>query len=160
MKSIIKSISRSRHQPLTNNMFNYIHKIKSVKEISDENMLVIPEYDHFYYELNELQKFKVIVDFRKFNYIENVNNYVYALTNITKTGTYFFGCFINNKDSKKLINRHKFFKFIETLLFILNSKTPHALSKIDIESPFNAHGFKIINMKKIHDITYFLAQKI
>jgi hypothetical protein len=140
--------------------YNYIVRLNLVKDLSE--ILVLPSRKHFFYAEDEISQFKGIVNINKLNYISKLNEFMYVINILIKKDTYFFGCFVNNKYlsyPRFKETNHSLSKFIHSIKLLIDSKMKRLMSENDVKRIFEAHGFKVENMKEIRGVTYFSAKR-
>jgi len=138
--------------------YNYLSRLNMMQH--SNSILVLPDKQHFYYDITEIQQFDTIINIKKLNYIKKLDHFIYSLYCVVKKDSYFCGCFMNNKTPMNISGNHKWMKFVRALLLIFDSIMARLLSEKDIYALFKAHDFEIVDMKEIHGVTYFYAKKV
>ena len=133
-------------------IFSYLNKLGLAKE---PDLMVLSSKHHYYYDENDLKNIKILVNLKKLNLIKHPNAFLDILNRILPPDANFIGCFTDSKSLKingsRLLNR-----FIN----ILDSKTDRNLDRNEVTELLASHGFRIIDMTEIEDVTYFFAKPV
>jgi hypothetical protein len=146
---------------------------------NDSSLIVLSSTHHYYYDYNEMNNAKTVVNLKELNQIKEIKSLFHSHLHFLPHRCNFVGCFVNNKKidrytlRKNLTGRENIrysddmelgivsrFRFINMLYSMMDSKTNNYLSEESVVSMLRVHGFKVINMKEINGLTYFHSQKI
>lgn len=134
--------------------FNYL---KSFDLLREPEMLILSPNIHFYYDENDLKEVKTFILLRKLNLIKNLDNFIRTVSQILPADVNFIGCFTDNKTLKwnGLVTN-----ISNKVYSILDSKTDHILDKKNVTELLEKHGFRILDMTDLDDLTLFYSQTI
>jgi hypothetical protein len=136
------------------NFFNYLewHGLTN-----DDNMLVLSSRHHFYYDPNELQSVRTLINVKKLNLIKNLDTFLQSIVYVLSPESNFIGCFADWKAQKGSGITSRMYKgFIN----FLDAKIDVDFDQKDVLKLLESHGFKVIDMTEINGLTYFRAQNI
>lgn len=139
--------------------YKYLCELHLVSK-SSNHVLILPSNNHFYYEKEEIEDYKTVVNLKKLNYIKKLDNFLYSLYHTINKDAIFCGCFINNKHIKSDLAKFRYAKLFESFLLIIDSIMFRLLSEKDVCSFLKIHNFEVLNLKEIKGVTYFYAKKI
>jgi hypothetical protein len=136
------------------NFFNYLewHGLTN-----DDNMLVLPSRNHFYYDPNELQSVTTIINVKKLNLIKHLDTFLQSIVYVLSPESNFIGCFSDWKSQKGAGITSRMYKgFIN----FLDAKIDVDFDQKDVLKLLESHGFKVMDMTEINGLTYFRAQNL
>lgn len=156
--------------------YNYIDWLGLLK---DPDLIVLSSRRHYYYDAEELNNIKTVINLKELNQIKQIKNFLHSIYHILPQKSNFIGCFVDNtkingyglRKSSSLHNKEKSFDdiengivstvpFINRLFSILDSKTNTYLSASSVTFLLEDFGFKVMDMTLIDGFTYFHAQKV
>ena len=146
---------------------------------NDSSLIVLSSTHHYYYDFNEMNNAKTVVNLKELNLIKEIKSLFHSHLHFLPYFCNFVGCFVNNKkiDRYTLRKNHtgrenirnsdnmelgivSRFRFINMLYSMMDSKTNNYLSEESVVSMLRVHGFRVINMKEVNGLTYFHSQKV
>jgi len=137
---------------------NFFKYIKGFNLPMDKYMCVLSPSNHYYYDKRELRRVKTLVNLKKLNSIEELNNFLFTLSLLLPPNSNFVGCF---SDSKTTLGQYGFFpKLTEKVNNFLDSRTDNSLDKKKVTRMLEKHGFKVMDMTEIDQLTYFYVQTV
>lgn len=139
--SVRKILTENKRNSENLDFFNYIKGLDLIKNLQE--MLILSDSHYFYYNDDELKNIKLIMNARKMNDIEMLNDFMSALLENMSEGSYFCGCFINNKFSFSSTNK------LGLLLtgFKLITDYPIKRRLLSISNIYDLFTFEIIKIK-------------
>jgi hypothetical protein len=155
--------------------FDYLDYLHLEK---DPNLMVLSSA-HYYYEIEDLKKVKILVNLKQLNLIKQTRDFLNNIKHILPRGSYFVGCFFDNKNQPGFLSDSQKPKccikghfdpavngissrnpFINMLYNFIDFKTSTYMSKGTVESYLEEALLKVLDMKEIKGLTYFCSQKI
>jgi len=156
--------------------YNYVDWLGLLK---DPDLIVLPSQRHYYYDGEELNNVKTLINMKELNQINQIKNFLHSIYKIIPQKSNFIGYFVDNKkingyvlrNSSSSHQREKNINDIENgivstvpfmnrLFSILDSKTNTYLSKSSVTFMLEDFGFKVMDMTLIDGFTYFHSQKV
>ena len=157
------------------NFYNYIRKLGLEK---DPGIVVISSLHHFYYDADDMNKVKTLVNVTELNNIKSVANFLHTCYQIMPQQSNLIGCFVDNKkipryklrsSSSSNFDKRDFdavengivsrVPFINRLYSMLDSKTNTYISQSSISFLLEDYGFKVLDMTELDERIYFQAKK-
>lgn len=141
-----------------NNFFRYIKKLGLSRE---NNLVVLSSRHHYFYDENEMQRVKTLVNLKTLNLIKYLDEFVYSLYKILPSDSNFIGCFsdngisIGNKIS--LLNPVKSLRKKISLIDMIGARS---LTRKKVTEILESIGFSIVDMTEINGTTYFCARTL
>jgi hypothetical protein len=134
---------------------NFINYLNWHGLANEDNLLVLSSKMHYYYDYEELKEVTTLINLKKLNLINHLDDFLHTLYNGLSPKTNFIGCFSDRKTQKEVnIISRLYKKFIN----ILDSKIDVDIDSRDFSKLLESHGFKIIDMTEINGLTYFRTQ--
>jgi len=140
-----------------NDFYRYIKWIGLDKEPS---LMVLSSMHHYYYDHNDLQGIKTLVNIKKMNQIKHLESFLHTLFRIMPSKAYFVGCFKCSNYDKNGMPFYHSAKFLNGLINIFDPKNDRNISKKSLIKLLEEHGFKVLDITDINGITYFWSQNI
>ena len=156
--------------------YNYVN---SLGFSNDTNLIVLSSRHHYYYDSDEINRAKTVVNLKELNRIKEIKELLHSHLHFLPQKCNFVGCFVNNKKNErftfkksatskeKVMNSDDIelgivsqFPFINMLYSLMDSKTNNYLSEESVSSMLGVHGFKVIDMKEVNGLTFFHSQKV
>jgi hypothetical protein len=144
----------------------------------DDNLVVLSSLHHYYYDADEMNNVKTLVNLKELNQIKQVENLLNTCLHILPTKSNFIGCFVNGrktnryalKQSSSPVDKEKDieatensivskFPLMNMLYSFMDSKINTFMSRTSVSSLLEDHGFTVINMTEVNGLTFFLSQK-
>ena len=157
------------------NFYNYIRKLGLER---DPGLVVISSRHHFYYDAEDMNKVKTLVNVTEMNQIKWIVDFLHTCYQIMPHKSSLIGCFVDNKkipryklrsSSASNIAKRDFdaiengivsrVPFINRLYSMLDSKTNTYMSQSSISFLLEDYGFKVLDMTELDELTYFHAKK-
>jgi hypothetical protein len=142
----------------------------------DPDLIVLPSTHHYYYDNDDLQNVKTVVNLKQLNRINQLKVYLHTFFHLLPPKSFFIGCFTdsNKKSGNNIISNYNFSDrfdpfdngiasrnhFINMVYNILDSKTNRSLNKRSVQLLLEDHGFKVADMTELNGITYFCTRKV
>ena len=156
--------------------YNYLN---SIGLSNDPTLIVLSSIHHYYYDSEEMNHAKTVVNLKELNRIKEIKSLLYSHLHFLPERCNFVGCFVNNNkiarfeirkgstSSEKNIKSDDVelgivsrFPFINRLYSLMDSKTNSYMSKRSVALMLAVHGFKVMDMTEYNGITFFHSQKI
>jgi hypothetical protein len=136
---------------------NLFHYLKSFNLLRDADLIVLPSNHHYFYDENDLQSVKTIVNLKKLNLIKDPEAFLSTLKRILPPYVNFIGCFSASKNFTVI----DFFSRLPLILNnLLDPKEDRVMKKKDVTELLEKHGFKVVDMTETDGMTYFYSQNI
>lgn len=122
----------------------------------EPEMLVLSSRHHFFYDQNDMEGIRVLVNLKKLNKIKDLDNFLNVLHLVLPPDANFTGCFSDSKNhgwngSTWYRTSFLYKRFID----FLDHKTDRVMTRSSVKELLELHGFRIIDMTEINGITYF-----
>jgi hypothetical protein len=137
---------------------SFISYIRSIGLAGEDNLVVLPSSHHYYYEKNEMAGISTLVNIRSLNMIANLESFLNTLMSVLPPNTNFIGCFSDNAGGRKGQKNRKSSVLYQRLINLLDSRKVHFMTKNEVFSILEKHGFSIVDMTDIGGLTYFYSQ--
>lgn len=156
--------------------YNYVDWLGLSK---DPDLVVLSSLRHYYYEAEEMNNVKTVINLKELNQIKQIKNFLHTIYHVLPHKSNFIGYFVDNKNNNGYILRNSpsslhnekridaiengivsKVPFINRLYNFLDSRTNTYLSKSSVTFLLEDFGFKVIDMTLIGGFTYFHTQKI
>lgn len=122
---------------------------------NENNLLVLSSKLHFYYDYEELKEVTTLINLKKLNLIEHLDDFLDTLNSGLSPKTNFVGCFSDRNAQKGVSVTSRLYK---RFLNFLDAKTDVEIDRIDFSRQLESHGFKVLDMTEISGLTYFRTQ--
>jgi hypothetical protein len=136
---------------------NLFHYLKSFNLLRDSDLIVLPSNQHYYYDENDLQGVRTIVNLKRLNLIKDLDAFLSTLRRILPSNVNFIGCF---SDCKSLTGFEFFFRLSVRFNSLLDPRADRDIKKKNVTALLEKHGFKVIDMTETGGLTYFYSQNI
>lgn len=137
------------------NFFKYLKKFNLT---GDRNIFILPASNHYFYDKKELKRVRTFISLRKLNLMSDIDVFLDTLFFMLPANANFLGYF---SDSKTDLKRNGFLSGLSTRVYdILDMKSVHYMDKSAGRELLERHGFKVIDMLEIDDLTYFYSQRV
>ena len=155
---------------------DYVSRLGLAEE---RGMVVLSFRQHFYFDADEMDSARTLVNLTELNKIARVTDFVRTCYRIMPPKSNLLGRFIDNKEAgryKLHSNSSSFTEgdyfedienaivsrvpFINRLYSILDSRTNTWMSGSSVSSLLHDYGFKVMDMTVVNGLTYFHAQKV
>jgi len=135
---------------------NFFHYIRWMGFTKDSNLMILSSLHHYYYDYSDLEGVKTLINLKMLNHIRHLDSFLYTLFRILPVKANFVGWFKeNDKEYVTAIPFYQSAKFLNGLKNILNSGIDRMMSEKNVSNLLEGHGFRVIDMTNINDITYF-----
>lgn len=157
-------------------LYNYVEWLGL---INDPNLIVLSSQRHYFYGEEDLMNVTAVINLKQLNQIKNLSVLLQSVFKVLKPKSHFIGCFaesykhlefqISNNSRSFGNNRHydaledgivSRNPLINRIYNFIDSKTNRYMTRKDVYSLFESHGFKIIDMSELEGLTYFHSQKV
>ncbi len=134
---------------------NFFRYLKSFNLFNEPDIFILSPNIHYYYDENDLKNIKTFILLKKLNLIKDLDQFLRTVAQILPPDVNFVGCFTENTSSdvegyiSNLVT--KFNNFIDL-------KTDHDMDKKDVKKLLEKHGFKVVDMTEINDLTFFYSR--
>jgi hypothetical protein len=138
---------------------NFFHYINWLGLSKDPNLMILSSVHHYYYDFNDLKGVRTLINLKEFNQINHIDTFLNNVYRVLPPKANFIGCFKDNKiHSGIAVPLYQSFKFLNSLINIIDSKTDRFISRRDIIKMLESHSFRIVDMTEINKVTYFCAE--
>ena len=144
--------------------------------LKDPDLIVLSPTHHYYYDAEEMKSVRTVVNLIELNQVREVDSFFHSMFNLLPQKSYFVGCFTDSqkKNRYSLKNRPATnnqekdneensitsrIPFLRMLYNLLDSRINKYLSKSEVKTLLNDHGFKVKDMTELNGLTYFCTQK-
>ncbi len=134
------------------NLLDYVQRHGLANEA---NLLVLSSKSHYYYDSEELKEVTTLINLKKLNLINHLDEFLQSICSGLSPKTNFIGCFSDRKSQKGISMTSRMYK---KLINFLDSRSEIEIDSKDISKLLESVGFKILNMTEINGLTYFLTQ--
>jgi hypothetical protein len=157
-----------------NNSFN--HYIEWLGFARDPKLVVLSSVHHYYYDAEEMQNVRTVVNLKELNQIKEVASFLHSMFLILPSKSYFIGCFVDSKRqsgfSLKKTSGREFnnssenvingivsrIPLVNTIFSFLDARTNIRLSSKSVSLLLSKNGFKVMDMTELGEMTYFCTQ--
>ena len=138
------------------NFYIYLNRLN----LSDgSHLLVLSSDHHYYYDESEMRRVKTLINLKKLNYINDLNNFLHTIFTILSPDTNFIGCF---SDDTELMNNgvsyYKPSRLLNRFINFLDSRPDHILNRKEVIGLLKTEGFRIIDMTEMDGLIYFYSK--
>ncbi len=146
---------------------------------SDPKLVVLSSIHHYYYDAEEMQNVKTVVNLKELNQIKDLGNFLHSMFLILPPKCYLIGCFVDNKKQsvfslkKRSTSAHPNINsenekngivseipFFNTVFSILDARTNNYHSVKNVSKLLENNGFKVLDMTEHDGLTYFCSQNL
>jgi hypothetical protein len=154
--------------------YNYVDCLGLAEE---PDLIVLSSRHHYYYDPEEMNGFKTVINLKEFNQIKNIKSFLDSFLHYLPQESNFIGCFTDNEkvngyelkyrsasDHRRVLDDINngivsAFPFLNMLYSLMDSKIYNYLSKMTISQLLVEHGFKVVDMTEVRGLTLFHSQK-
>ena len=138
---------------------NFFHYINWLGFSKDPNLMILSSLHHYYYDFNDLKGVRTLINLKQLNQINHIDAFLNNVFRVLPTKANFIGCFKDNKIHGGIaVPLYQSFKFLNSIINIIDSKTDRFMSRKDVIRLLETHSFRIMDMTDINKITYFCAE--
>ena len=138
------------------NFFLYLKKLGLSRE---NNMLALSSVHHYFYNDDELKDVKTVVNLKKLNHINNLEDFLQTLFQMLHQDANFVGCFSNDKtQNHNGLPSYKPSRLLNRFINFIDSRTDRILDVNRVSDALKKSGHKIIDMTEIDGVTYFYSK--
>jgi hypothetical protein len=147
--------------------------------LSDErDLIVLSSKHHFYYDPEEINQTRTIVNIKELNKIKQLKPFIYSCLHFLSEGSNFIGCFIDNEkingyELRNLSNSYNDkvkdddaengitsrFPFINMIYSLIDFKTNTYMSIKSISLLLKQFSFKVMDLTEYQGFTFFHSRK-
>jgi hypothetical protein len=154
--------------------YNYVEWLG----LADEpDLIVLSSEHHYYYDPEEMNRFKTIINLKELNQIKNIKTFLQSCLNYLPQKSNFVGCFTDNErvngfELKYRSSSHNkrgmdavengivsTFPFVNMIYSLMDSRVYNYMTKMHISQLLGEYGFKVIDMTAVSGLTLFHSQK-
>jgi hypothetical protein len=147
---------------------SFIGYIECLGLPNDQNILVLPSSNHYYYDSEEMRNVKTLINLKELNHIKQIEDFLHNIYHILSPQSNFLGTFIDrknqNKNSGNVDNIENDIEsknpFLNMVYNFIDLKTNRYMSQKTVNILLTDAGFKVIDMTDIKGLTYFCTQKV
>jgi hypothetical protein len=155
--------------------YNYVNWLGLSKE---SDLIVLSSKHHFYYDPEEINHTKTIVNIKELNQIRQLKPFLHSCLHFLPEASNFIGCFIDNEkingyEIRNLSNSYtdkvkdddlengitSRYPFINMIYSLIDSKTNTYMSKKSISLLLKEFDFKVMDMTEYQGFTFFHSRK-
>ena len=136
---------------------NFINYLNWHGLANENNLLVLSSKMHYYYDYEELKEVTTLINLKKLNLINHLDDFLHTLCSGLSPKANFIGCFSDRKTQKGVSLTSRLYKKV---INFLDSKIDVDIDSKDFSRLLESHGFKIIDMTEINGLTYFRTQNL
>lgn len=138
---------------------NFFHYINWLGLAKDPNLMILSSIHHYYYDFNELMGVRTLINVKPLNQINHIDSFLNNVFRVLPAKASFVGCFKDNKiHSGIALPFYQSFRFLNSLINMVDSKTDKFMSRKDVIRLLESHEFRIVDMTEISNITYFCTR--
>lgn len=156
--------------------YNYVD---SLGLSNDPNLIVLSSTHHYYYDAEEINRAKTIVNLKELNRIKELSGLLQSHLTLLPANCNFVGCFVDNKKNERFSLRKNItpyekirnsdhqelgivsrFPFMNMIYSFMDSRTDTYMSDQSVTVMLSNYGFKVLNMTEINGLTFFHSQKL
>ncbi len=145
---------------------------------NEPDILVIPSSRHYFYDAEELDGVKAIVNLKQLNYVRELREFLRKISELLPGESSFVGCFIDNRSQngfgdkysnlpKGLSERAEAYEngidsripFINRMYSFIDLKTNRYLTKKTVTSLLEECNLELLGMTEVNGLTYFHTKK-
>jgi hypothetical protein len=134
---------------------DFFHYVKWLDLTNESNLLVLSSKNHYYYDYEELENVKALINLKKLNQIKQLDSFLYTIYSGLTTNANFIGCFSKRKNQRGI---GLIIWMYKTIINFLDSRTDKVIDKKDFKRLLESHGFDIVDMTEINGQVYFCAR--
>lgn len=154
--------------------YNYVECLG----LADEpDLVVLSSKHHYYYDPEEMNGFKTVINLKEFNQIQNIKSFLNSFLNYLPPKSNFIGCFTDNEKVNGYELKYRTssdhrrglddidngivssFPFLNMLYSLMDSKIYNYMSRMTILQMLSDFGFKIVDMTEVRGLTLFHSKK-
>lgn len=136
----------------------FFHYLKKLNLTNDPHLLILPPNNHYYFDENELDGVRTIVNLKNLNLIKDLDSFLFTLSSILTPGVNFVGYFSYNKLTFK---PDVLFSGLSALFTnLLDSKTDHNMNRKEMSDRLQKFGFRVADMTDLNGHIYFYSQHV
>jgi hypothetical protein len=143
----------------------------------DPKLVILSSTHHYYYDAEEMQNVKTVVNLRELNQIKDITGFFQSMFFILPPKCYLIGCFVDSRKRSVFSLRKRSsdlhsgqqtedlkngiisrIPFLNAVFSFLDAKTNKKLSGNTVSLLLRNSGFKIIDMTEFEGLTYFCTQ--
>ena len=158
---------------------NFAKYIELLDLAKDPNIVVLSSLHHYYYDAEEITNVKTVINLKELNHIKQLKDLLHSFFHILPPDCNFIGCFVNTKKQNSFVlstsPSDSYYKrnsdaiengivssspFLNMIYNMIDSKTNKYMSERSVSLLLGEHGFKVLDMTELDDLTYFCAQSL
>lgn len=158
---------------------DFVNYIEWLGLDKDPNLVVLSSMHHYYYDAEEMKNVTTVVSLIKLNNVKEIKEFLYSISHILSPKSNLIGCFTDAKkqnlfelkknasepESKEISTAVENgimsrIPFLNKIYSLIDAKTNKFLTKQNVTSLLEEHGFKPHDITEMNGLTYFRAEKI
>lgn len=157
---------------------NFYEYLKSIGLSSDPNMVLLPSLHHYYYDIEDLEEVKTIVNLKQLNKIKQPKEFLNNIYHILPISSCFIGNYVDGKNQLGFFPKTSAagykttgidpiengissrIPFLNMIYDIMDAKTNRFLTRRTVATMLEEVGFKILDMTEIKGLSYFSVRKV
>jgi hypothetical protein len=151
----ISSVPESLFSGGNEDFYNYILCTGLNQE---PNFMFLSSITHYYYDYNDLKGIRTLINLKHLNNINHIESFLNILYSALSPRTYFLGCFKSNENNGNEGFCDQPGKLISRRLKTNDPKVEKCLNRKGVTSQLEAHGFKVIDITELNNISYFCSR--
>jgi hypothetical protein len=122
------------------------------------NFMLLSSISHYYYDYNDLKGIRTLINLKHLNNINHIDSFLHILYSALSPKTYFLGCFKSNEKNGIDGFGYHSGKLSNMRLKTNEPKIEKCLKRKGVISLLEAHGFKVIDITELNNISYFCSR--
>jgi hypothetical protein len=148
-----------------------VNYLESFDLLKNQSFILLSSVRHYLYGPEELKNVKVLINLKLINPTKQINYCLKTMNRVLPKKGIFVGCFLSYESYRNKIIQQKpnvfghmvriisFIPLITWLQYIMNPKRMHCLTIANMSKKLEKNGFKLIDVKEINGVSYFVSKK-
>ncbi len=164
MEGNIVSTDEIQNNPVFENLLaeggeNFYHYINWLGLGKDPNLMILSSIHHYYYDFNDLRGIKTLINIKKLNEINRLDNFLANVYRVLPPKASFIGCFKDNKIRGGIgVPFYQSSRLLNGLINLIDSKTDKFMTRKDVIRLLDSHDFALVDITEISSITFFCTE--
>lgn len=144
---------------------------------AEPDLIVLSSEHHYYYDPEEMNSFKTLINLKELNQIKNVKTFLHSFLNYMPQESNFVGCFTDNEKVNGYELKYRYsgpnnrgreaidngivstLPFVNMIYSLLDSRVYKYMSKTNIFQLLGEYGFRVLDMTEVRGLTLFHSRK-